>query len=187
MKLLHLTFLFFICSCASQKAEKKEDYNVINQYFLHQSKPMNVYINSLSLIKKPEAIFNGYLGWKKKAKKSKYLYRNKEWLFNNKEIDEMKGIYKNWKKIKWNKKLIIYDNINFINFKDVDSLNKIRNVSKVTHDPIYKISYPFFNKKKTKAFIIVEKEYIIGGHGSTDMIVMKKKQKQWVFHGNAPF
>ena len=151
-----------------QTLNKNDDYLILNSYLKNES--------NISLIK--ENYFNGstlrYFGfyerWYKVELRTKDLIDIKfngkvDWIFSEEDLEYMKSNYYEWNIGFWDKTKIK---------RDVNLIDSERN--KYGMSPNIRISYPFYDKTKTKAMIVVSKTSS-PLNGSTNIVLFKKNKK----------
>jgi hypothetical protein len=172
MKYLIIIVITLGCSSIKLPVNQNEDYLILNEYLKDK--------NNISLIK--ENYFNGstlryfgmYKKWHKISIKNKanfnkmFFSEEQEWIFDNEDLKYMRKIHSIWVQSSWDKNKI-GPSINLIDSKP----------NKYGMSPNMRISYPFYDKTKTKAMIVVSKS---NGplNGSTNIVLFKKNRKgEW--------
>lgn len=167
--LLLFIIIAYSCNTYMQTLNKNDDYLILNSYLKNK--------NNISLIK--ENYFNGgtlryfamYKKWYKVALKNKnnfnkiFFSEEQEWIFDNMDLEYMRKTYSDWVLGSWDKKKI-KTSIDLIDSKP----------NKYGMSQSIRISYPFYDKTKTKAMIVVSRSNS-PLNGSTNIVLFKKNKK----------
>jgi L-rhamnose mutarotase len=157
-------FIINVYSCANSQINVKEDddcliINLIREEQLIEYMSPDAFLNN-----NPLSFFGTYINWKEKEEKTKNLEISLvgkiEWIFDEKDIEYMRKEYQKWRKDYWNDLC-----------PEIKKLNLSNKSGAV-------ITYPFYNKDKTKALISISPK----GRG-TKIILLKRNKKWWSIVG----